>query len=294
MKISKIASLLFLQLTLSYGALPSNSTLNNGLVAHYPLDGNVRDIIALNDGVKYGSTPIGSRFATFNGTDDYIELAKANKFITNKPKFSISYWIRVKRPSNRQPSTRVSSFLSKRDQCGLESAFDMRGSSTINFENLDPNDHKAIRGRLHQDGWELITLVKTTGVGGRSIYKLYNHFGLASRLVFNYSDSILKKGDLSLSNSPCIHSMDGTERFKGDIDDVRIYDRALSSDEVAVLQATTHPDYQTAKEYNTPYLFTETRGPVGNNNPASRKESDLYGEILISGEPIEYDLEDEE
>ena len=219
MKISKIASLLFLQLTLSYGALPANSTLHNGLVAHYPLDGSTLDIIAGNNGVKYGSTIIGPKFATFNGTDDYIELAKANQFVTKKAEFTVSYWIRVKRPANGKMSTRVSSFLSKRDHCGLESAFDMRGSDFINFENLNSNDHKAINGKLYQDGWELITLVKATKEG-RSNYKLYTYSGFQAQQVFNYTDSLLTKGDLSLSNSPCIHSMDGTERFIGDIDDV--------------------------------------------------------------------------
>ena len=288
MKISKIASLLFLQLTLSYGALPSNSTLNNGLVAHYPLNGNVQDIIASNDGVKYGSTSIGFKFATFNGTDDYIELAKANKFVTNKPEFTVSYWIRVKRQSNGKPSTRVSSFLSKRDKCGFESAFDMRGSSSINFENLDPNEHKAIRSQLHQDGWALITLVKTTKAG-RSTYKLYTSRSVVPSLVLNSSNSILKKGNLSLSNSPCIYSMDGTERFKGDVDDVRIYNRALSSNEIKILYQATYPDYQTA----TTSQASLPKEVIGNNSN-SMKESDPYGEILISGEPIEYDLEDEE
>jgi len=287
MKISQIASILLLELTLSYATPPS--TLNNGLVAHYPLDGNVRDIIGGNNGTKYGSSVIGSKFATFNGIDDYIELENANKFIAKKPEFTISYWVRVKRASNGTMTTRINSFLSKRDRCGFESAFDMRGSSSINFENLNPNNHHAIRGRLHQDGWELITLVKRTKEG-RSEYQLYTYFGLESYRMFN--SSLLTEGILSISNSPCIHSTDGTERLLGDVDDIRIYNRALSSSEIALLQATNYPDYQIKKDYNTASLFTETKGRLG-NNPIPTNKQDLYGEILISGEPIEYDLDDE-
>ena len=234
MKFFKATSILLLQLSLA-SATYNTPALTNGLVAHYPLNGDVIDIISGNNGAMYGSISSGvayRTYATLNGIDNYIEIPAANQFIENKAKWTISYWIRV------NDNTTSHSFLSKRDYCGFENGFDMRGKNIMKFENLKANQH----GNLYTPisirlGWELITIVKNNDV-----YTSYANGIQQDRKTF--LNSTFTNGDLSISNSPCITSPDGTERLKGDVDDLRIYDRVLHAREILILYRTTNPDME--------------------------------------------------
>ena len=270
MKIFKATAILLLQLSIA-SANP-NTPPTHGLVAHYPLNGNTIDIIAGNNGAMYGSTPFGATYATFNGIDDYIEIPAANQFLENKVEWTISYWIRV------NDTSRVHSFLSKRDYCSFENGFDMRGRSTINFENLKLTQHKALHSPIWiNEGWELITVVKS---GNK--YTIYADG--TQQNVKTFTGSTFKSGDLSISNSPCITSTDGTERLIGDVDDLRIYNRALHSREILKLHRTTHPDRQKPLVYNSVAATpTPTKMGMGTNNNSNKNDPTVtIGDIIFS------------
>ncbi len=76
------------------------SDLSDGLVAHYPLNGNAHDITGLNgDGTIYGASPVEDRDGKpdkafhFDGVTSYIELPlKRIAFLST---YSYSVWIKA-------------------------------------------------------------------------------------------------------------------------------------------------------------------------------------------------------
>jgi len=271
MKLFKATALLLLQFSIASATPITIPT--NGLVAHYPLNGNMIDVVGGFNGSKYGSTPIGATNATFNGRDDYMEFLMANPLIENKSSFSITYWILRDRNSQR-----VNSFLSKRNQCGMEESFDMRGRNTINFENLSPNNHQSIKANL-VDRWQLITFVKD----GNN-YKIYRDYYEEDSGTF--SNASFTDGDLSFSNSPCITSQDGTSRFKGKMDEILIYDRPLNRLDIRLIFTATNPRAQ--KDPNQPIKALQQEktsiltGDTGNNTSNKADNTVSPEDIVIN------------
>ncbi len=80
---------------------PIPSTLSNGLVAHYPLDGNANDITSnVNNGVITGASSTTDRSGNigkayyFNGVSNYIRINNSQS-LDLKESFSISAWVNV-------------------------------------------------------------------------------------------------------------------------------------------------------------------------------------------------------
>ena len=74
--------------------------INDGLVAHYPFDGNANDASGNgNNGTVHGATLIGDRFGnansfySFDGWDDYINCGNSPLFDVNH--HSIIAWIKI-------------------------------------------------------------------------------------------------------------------------------------------------------------------------------------------------------
>ena len=71
-------------------------TLNNGLVAWYPLDGNASDMTSnANHGTIYGATQTdrngrSNRALLFDGSNDYVQAAYSSTISTSN--FSYSLW----------------------------------------------------------------------------------------------------------------------------------------------------------------------------------------------------------
>ena len=208
-------------------AVPAN--LLNGLVAHYQFDENMNDSSSLSNApavvqgtVSYMYGRIGYA-SWFNAGQDKITLSSINKFVENKNKFTISYWV-------LPLSTKVQSYLSKRAVCTFGDAFDMRGKGNrIGFENTNPNpSHKTVKGTLlNLNTWTLVTVIKN----GNKITLYENGIKQGSYTTAKIS---FLAGDLSFSKSPCV-GVDGTFRLNGAIDDFRIYNRELSVSEMQQL-----------------------------------------------------------
>jgi hypothetical protein len=87
------------------GSVPAQSSLTDGLVAYYPLDGNAVDASGNgNDGVVHGAVPATNRFGvangcfSFNGISQYISAPASNLPSGTR---TISLWFNAKRVDNR-------------------------------------------------------------------------------------------------------------------------------------------------------------------------------------------------
>ena len=223
----------------------ANSTpgLNFGLVAWYPFDGNASDISGNgNHGTVNGASLDTDRHGmtgqaySFDGVNDFIEVQNSNelKFLDQ---YSILVW--VKAPNFQR---RYNHIITK--MAGSISSFEIYGG--------------------YQSGGTGLTLVHNRSLASNHMQyssslpdNAWHHFGLT------YANGILKRFDDGVSSASytgwpkvepqesslyigrgTISTSAGTEFMQGYIDDVRIYNRALSTSEVAALYQleNTPPD----------------------------------------------------
>ncbi len=221
----------------------SSTPLNHGLVAWYPFDGNASDMSGNgNHGTVNGATLDTDRHGmtgqaySFDGVNDFIEVQNSNelKFLDQ---YSILVW--VKAPNFQR---RYNHIITK--MAGSISSFEIYGG--------------------YQSGGTGLTLVHNRSLASNHMQyssslpdNAWHHFGLT------YANGILKRFDDGVSSASytgwpkvepqesslyigrgTISTSAGTEFMQGYIDDVRIYNRALSTVEVAVLYTleNTPPD----------------------------------------------------
>lgn len=234
----------------------------NGLVAWYPFDGNPDD----QSGSGYTGTPSGAvpstdRFGAvnnayyFDGQDDVLGFGDIldSVMIGAGAQFSMSFWLNQDFGTNQPGASRV--LLSKY-------AHSSCGQSEKQFRiSLDGPDVGVYYG---DDGTSWDFRIVATADGGLAIPATWHHVVLnydgtqsgnngADRIEF-YVDSIVRAvsvvnqsgvvppqlndaatslglgGYLTPSNTNC-----GLGNFSGSIDDVRVYDRLLTANEVVEL-----------------------------------------------------------
>jgi formylglycine-generating enzyme required for sulfatase activity len=242
----------------------ANSTpgLNFGLVAWYPFDGNASDMSGNgNHGTVSGATlgtdrhGITGQAYSFDGVDDFIEVQNSNelKFLDQ---YSILVW--VKAPNFQR---RYNHIITK--MAGSISSFEIYGG--------------------YQSGGTGLTLVHNRSLASYHMQyssslpdNTWHHFGLT------YANGILKRFDDGVSSASytgwpkvepqesslyigrgTISTSAGTEFMQGCIDNVRIYNRALSATEVQSLyQLESTPQDQNASVSGTVQYNGVISGPA--------------------------------
>lgn len=221
----------------------------DGLVAWYPLNGDALDYtINRNDGTVNGATVAagldGKLAYEFDGTDDYINCGPGLDFTNNI--LTISAWVYIKVYAG-----------SYRD--GIVSRRASGGGWNFNTD---------INGRL------LFMEAGAVGVTGSTIIPLeeWHHASIVAKgtSVQLYLDGVLDNvGTLTwtdvITRDICIglgHPASNIYYHDGKIQDVRIYNRALSAEEIKILYDLTAPTLINMKEdKNTVYVrgeFQET------------------------------------
>jgi hypothetical protein len=200
---------------------------DDGLVAHYTFDGDANDESGNGyDGTVSGATQTADREGRFDsayefdGVDDYIEVS--NSLGTEATPFAVSAWMcstnaRYQMVVSKKPSGEWNNGqwqLVASTYTGFQYA-DQYGNSYVNKVDADVD--------LNDGEWHhLCGMVDENGA------RLYIDGELEAEdtsvnLVSHYSAPI-HIGDRAYST--------GRQYFEGDIDDVQIYNRALSADEV--------------------------------------------------------------
>ncbi len=201
------------------------SLVSNGLVAYYPFNGNANDASGNgNHGVvNGGATLTDDRFGnansaySFDGNDDWINCG--NNSSLNNTVQTISVWYNARTYNSNTVIARWQSFhehvYSNQISCRYYAPSEIRFSAAISTP---------LNSWIH-----FVWVIDETSV---SIYKngdLVNSFGKSGELSFN-ANNILSIG--------CLYGWSGntpTYLFDGLIDDVRIYNRALSQNEIETL-----------------------------------------------------------
>jgi formylglycine-generating enzyme required for sulfatase activity len=200
--------------------------LEKGLVAYYPFDGNAKDMSGNgHHGTVHGATFGKDRYSnsanamTFDGLGDYIDLGNDPKLDVGSNNFTLATWIR------KDSATGIRDILAKRKANPHHGwVFQIWGSIRLWSEH-GSFDTPLPSGLVNN--WLHISIVRNI-VGATA--KLF----IDGRIVNTGSFS---GQDLSNSNRLSIGRLSGEDDhyFDGSIDEVRIYERALSDVEVATL-----------------------------------------------------------
>jgi hypothetical protein len=209
----------------------TNSALNNGLVAYYPLNGDTRDYSSSGNALSSGATKTAGRSGvnntaySFNGSSQFLTLLNPKNLPSNNAAYSMSMWFKASiwsrdmviagyGPANIPAACNYVKTLTTRGIMHNHWSFDQTFTTGT-----------------YTNSW--IHVVVTYDGGTERYYLngqlIYNWPHAASPLFIN--PSVLSIGARVVNAS----TNDIREYFSGSIDELRIYNRALSAAEVSAL-----------------------------------------------------------
>ncbi len=231
--------LLFIYLTANEYSSVDQVDIKKGLIAYYSFNYcDARDESGNDsDGVLYGQTScwcgIEDDGLLLDGQRDYIEFPGRINHAFNTTDFTISFYIKPE-----QYSVFEQSLFSKRQNCDSVHMLDIR--IDVNRKNIITEVHQSARKYYpgispdyKENGWMHYALVRE----GRMAYTYIN--GVLQQEGIRCSGvDITNRAIFSFSNSPCL--LEGkARRFKGVLDELRIYERALSEKEILTIYYET-------------------------------------------------------
>ena len=253
----------------SFTTVTGSIDLESGLVAHYPfIGGSTEDFSGNgNHGTRYGATKTTDRFGnsdcaySFDGVDDYIQILNNEKmnFPYNQD-FSIGLWCKF--PATQlDADVQDNSIIEKWDNYSGGYPYTIRilnqnmgnDNGFIYAARNDCNNVPVVAARnpYNDDNFHFVTFLRKQG-------KMYL-----------FVDNILKLTEIDNTASTCMstnisitigkRSHDHLKNFyRGVIDDIRFYNRALSDAEVAALynEGNTTPK-------QAPTLFCDSKVQQG-------------------------------
>ncbi|MDD4358381.1 MAG: LamG domain-containing protein [Candidatus Pacebacteria bacterium] len=207
------------------------SVANNlaaNMVSRWKLDGNANDAWGSNNGTWSGATSGDNRSANyrpesecvsgqcldFDGTDDYIDCGNDNSLnITNK--ITISAWVKLNKETNYQ------SIVRKANDGGNQYVLYITSEMYPYFNSFDTSWH---------------TYTGTISVEEKAwTHIVVSYNGTKVNFYINSIDAGVFDGSFSLKSpsSPTALFIGGDSYYlNGSIDDVRIYNAALSSSQI--------------------------------------------------------------
>jgi hypothetical protein len=229
-----------------YAETASSTISISGLQAHYKLERDATDETGNYDGTasnitynEYDGTASNVTYATgkfgnaavFNGSNAIITLPNTPS-ISQANDFSWSYWVK---PNGFTANGTVFRFTSD-----SYTSHEIRTNGVLMF--YDGTVHTSGSGEITDGVWQHVAITKSS-TSGIVIY-------VNGISVFNNS-STANAPSTSVTNR--IGGWDGTNfGFSGSIDQVRIFDRALSAANVATLYAETVATASTNPTFNMP------------------------------------------
>lgn len=188
-------------------------------VSRYPLDGNATDAWGTNDGTEngglaYSSDAIRGQSGDFDGTDDWIDTA--SDFADSQNELTLAAWVKPDDPSSNNKIVGKDS-----DTNGRSWNLGVRNNS-VRFE-IHGSHGVFDAGTVKQGEWYMVAGVWD----GSTAYVYINGEPVgttSSTGSINDTSSTVSIGRRNYSGSE--------DYFDGHIDDVRIYDYALSLSEV--------------------------------------------------------------
>ncbi|MBT4532145.1 LamG domain-containing protein, partial [archaeon] len=210
---------------------------DNSLVGWWRMDdvngsGDPTDYMNRNNGTAVGDAvltsdgKIGSAFS-FDGAGDYVDAG--SQLLTDNSAFTYSVWIKL---AQSQAATTI---------VGRHN--DATGGSTMGIDHICSNCIK-----FHLNTYADQKVISTTSLNDASWHHIVGTWDTTNLIL--YVDGILDVNGTPISTLtyPALNSqigkwVGGNQYFNGSIDDVMIFNRSLSADEIVGLYANTSSKY---------------------------------------------------
>jgi gliding motility-associated-like protein len=228
MKYHSIYTLLIVALSCSL----VTAQTTQGLIAYYPFDDctatDVSPDVIGGNGTVVGnpdcSCGVSGDAMEFDGIDDHVTFNGNVNAVFERNNFTVSFYFK---PFNAVSSQNI---LSKRIDCsGTGSIFNVEYLLSLNFVNVELNESPtkkiAISSNLDATCWHHVAIVRDA-----KRVKMYLNGSLIDEKVTSTVLDLSNSSLLNIANSPCIGS--STERFRGKLDELRVYNRSLGEDEI--------------------------------------------------------------
>ena len=214
---------------------PDDSHLAEGLIGAWPFDGDTASRGGekehsgkLVGGAKFVESPFGQA-VSFDGADDAVVIPRDDSMNVGESEFTVAAWIR---PTELRQGGIV---CLGRYSYTHGWYFDMpNGNGVLRIETMNPNNQlngkvETRPGVIRKDQWQHVAAVVRRGENATRLY------------INGYEVAVGTINGANLDNPTTSLHIGRIERgnlFKGDIDEVRLYRRAL---DVAELQALIEP-----------------------------------------------------
>ncbi len=215
--------------------LPGTFNPENGLVAYYSFNAcDARDDSGNgSNGEMYGTVNcwcgVDDDGLLFDGQQDYLKFpGVVNRYFTTSD-FTISFYFKVE-----GYTTFPQSLLSKREMCEEYNMFDiqrdMRQQEVVAEVYENPQKfYGGLNTAIDTAGWVHYALVRE-GFRARTYLN-----GILREESYRCSGvDLSNEAVLSFSDSPCIRA-GRAHRFRGVLDELRVYDHALTEEEIGSL-----------------------------------------------------------
>ncbi len=215
----------------------------DGLIAYYPLDGNAEDYSGNKlHGIETGVVASNGRFDqdigafSFDGVDDFIEIPQFSDI--NNSSGTICFWARI--PSGIQRDNEAS-VISRIDTIGQGYTLSIHGSLNYWFNYKTVFNTEESGSSMHTDHWEdnkylFIAVTFSQGIDTTSkVITCYFQGHTTGRIKYTVQDLNSTFND---SGMPLFIGKSLIPKYsylEGELDDLLIYDRALSGDEILEL-----------------------------------------------------------
>jgi hypothetical protein len=225
----------------SYDPVVQVSDNQKGLMAHWKFDGNAKDSTPYgNDGTVSGAALAADRKGqsdkaySFNGESDYwiVDYGSGSKPEELKlEQFTVSAWVKA----NSFPSNNVY-IATDREGCGRHNYLLSLGNGypQIQFIEDESSPHQwrsAVASQQIATGnWYHLA----GSYNGQNLIIYINGTEKGNTEIVSTPEDDNNSASFKVGYSNCIHSSI-TNYFEGFIDDVRVYSRALSEDEIQTL-----------------------------------------------------------
>lgn len=224
------STLIFLIISINIFAQKS---LNKGLVAYYPFNGNVEDASGnQNHGFMFGGVSLTQdRFSNdcsamyFNGQDGYISIDSSPSLESPNQNLSIAGWFRLSQGSKFSELQWVNICCKSNIREERANSPHYRLQTTKVTSSINTDFTEELRHKLDFDKWYFYT----TTFDGQTV-RMY----LNGENIFEFPyDKPLEGNRMPLEIG---RDMPGVEEyFCGSLDDIRIYNRTLSIKEIQTL-----------------------------------------------------------
>lgn len=201
-----------------------------GLVAYYSFENCDAKDVSLNnsDGIVYGEPVcecgVLGNGLYFDGVDDYAAITGNVESFFRASRFTLSLYFRVDEPSGTHD------ILSKRSDCDNDHSFSVRYMPASHTLIVDLAESDTFNTTFTESIDPTLCWIHLVVVKDRFSHKIYINGNLiASQDVPDFMD-LTTSTPLHIANSPCIGSTD--RRFKGYIDEMRVYNRILDGNEI--------------------------------------------------------------